>query len=247
MFALFLYLTLYMQNYLGHTPLEAGLRYLPITLASFFVAPIAGALLSRVQARVMLSIGLAAAGLGLMLMTGLDAGDEWTTLLAGFLVAGAGIGLLNPVIADVAVSVVPKEQSGMASGINDTFRQVGIAVGIAAWGAVFLGRGADKIAELTAGTPVAVGDRPRELLEAASSGNLDSVLANAPAGSRAQIADAASQGFLTGMNEILLLGGLLAFAGSIAALWLVREHEIDREPVEDEAVSEDLLLEASAA
>ena len=62
-------------------------------------------------------------------MAGVEAGDEWTTLLGGFLVAGAGVGLINPVIADVAVSVVPKEQSGMAAGINDTFRQVGVAVG----------------------------------------------------------------------------------------------------------------------
>src|SRR5687767_14447505 len=72
MFALFLYLTLYLQNYLELSPLEAGLRYLPITLASFFVAPIAGALLSRVPARVMLSIGLGGTGVGLLLMSGID-------------------------------------------------------------------------------------------------------------------------------------------------------------------------------
>ena len=77
-------------------------------------------------------------------MGGLDPSQEWTALLGGFLLAGAGVGLINPVIADVAVSVVPKEQSGMASGINDTFRQVGIAIGIAAWGAIFLGRGAGE-------------------------------------------------------------------------------------------------------
>jgi hypothetical protein len=79
MFAQFLYLTLYLQNYLGHSPLEAGLRYLPITLAVFIVSPIAGALLSRVPARVLMSAGLAGAGLGLLLMSGIDAGDEWTT------------------------------------------------------------------------------------------------------------------------------------------------------------------------
>src|SRR4051812_47610445 len=155
MFALFLYLTLYLQNYLGLSPLQAGVRYLPITLLSFFVAPVAGALLSRVPARVMLSVGLAGAGIGLLLMSGIHAGDEWTGLLAGFLVAGAGIGLLNPVIADVALSVVPKEQSGMASGINDTFRQVGIAVGIATWGAIFLGRGAAEVRDAATGTPSA--------------------------------------------------------------------------------------------
>ena len=234
MFALFLYLTLYLQNYLGHSPLEAGLRYLPITLASFFVAPVAGALLSRVPARAMLSVGLLGAGVGLLWMGGIGGDDEWTTLLGGFLVAGAGIGLLNPVIADVAVSVVPKEQSGMAAGINDTFRQVGIAVGIAAWGAIFLGRGADKVSELAAGTPAAAGSRPRELIEAASSGNLDAAVAGVPAGSRERVADAAREGFLAGINDILLLGGLLALAGSVLALWLVREDQIDREPVEAE-------------
>jgi EmrB/QacA subfamily drug resistance transporter len=238
MFALFLYLTLYLQNYLGHSPLEAGIRYLPITVASFVVAPIAGALLARVRARVLMSVGLGLSGLGLLLMSGLNAGSDWTTLLAGFLVSGAGVGLLNPVIADVAVSVVPKEQSGMASGINDTFRQVGIAVGIAAWGALFLARGADKAAELTAGTPGAGGDRPRQLVEAVSSGNLDHALGAIPPGSREAVANAAREGFLSGLNEILLLGGLLAFAGSLLALWLVREHEIERQALEPQPLPE---------
>jgi EmrB/QacA subfamily drug resistance transporter len=233
-FALFLYLTLYLQNYLGYSPLEAGLRYLPITVASFIFAPIAGALLSRVPARVMLSTGLAAAGIGLLLMSGIEAGSEWTTLLGGFLVLGAGTGLLNPVIADVAVSVVPKERSGMAAGINDTFRQVGVAVGIAVWGAIFVGRGADKVGELVAGTPAAGGDRPRELVEAASSGNLDQAVATVPPGSRETVSHAAGQGFLTGLNDVLTLGALLCFAGAALALWLVREREIEREPIEAE-------------
>jgi EmrB/QacA subfamily drug resistance transporter len=243
LFALFLYLTLYLQNYLGLSPLEAGVRYLPITLLAFFVAPVAGALLSRVPARVMLSLGLAGTGVGLLLMGGVHAGDEWTGLLAGFLVAGAGVGLLNPVIADVALSVVPKEQSGMASGINDTFRQVGVAVGIAAWGALFLGRGASEVREVAAGTPAASGARPRELVEAASSGNLDQALGAVPAGARGTVAHAAREGFLAGMNDILLLGGVLALAGSVAALLLVREREIDREPL----VAAEPLQEPSAA
>ncbi len=233
-FALFLYLTLYLQNYLGYSPLEAGLRYLPLTLVSFFAAPIAGALLSRVPARVMLSAGLGLAGVALLLMSGIDAGSEWTTLLGGFLLLGSGVGLLNPVIADVAVSVVPKEQSGMAAGINDTFRQVGVAVGIAVWGAIFVGRGADKVSELTAGTPAASGDRPRQLVEAASSGNLDQALAAVPPQSQHAVADAAHAGFLAGLNDVLTLGALLSFAGAALALGLVREREIEREPVEPE-------------
>ena len=157
MFALFLYLTLYLQSFLGFSPIEAGLRYLPITVASFVVAPLSGMALAKIQARYLMGAGLALTGLGLLLMSGLQLDSEWTALLLGFLVSGIGVGLLNPVIADVALSVVPKEQSGMAAGINDTFRQVGIAVGIAAWGAIFLGAGAAKTQEVAGG---ALDERP---------------------------------------------------------------------------------------
>ena len=125
----------------------------------------------------------------------------------------------------------------MAAGINDTFRQVGIAVGIAAWGALFLGRGADKVAELAAGTPAAKGDHPRQLIEAASSGNLGQALNSVPDGARETVAHAAREGFLSGMNEILLLGGVLALVGSAMALLLVREGEIEREEILEEGDS----------
>ncbi|MGH9409383.1 MAG: MFS transporter, partial [Vicinamibacterales bacterium] len=96
LFALFLYLTLYLQNYLGYSPLQAGLRYLPITLVPFLVAPLAVALMGRVPARALMAIGLGGVGAGLALMTGLSAHSSWTALLPGFIVAGIGVGLLNP-------------------------------------------------------------------------------------------------------------------------------------------------------
>jgi EmrB/QacA subfamily drug resistance transporter len=227
MFALFLYLTLYLQSFLGYSPIEAGVRYLPITIGAFLVAPLAGMALARVQARYLLSAGLALTGLGLLLMTGLSVDSEWTALLVGFVVAGIGVGLINPVVADVALSVVPKEQSGMAAGINDTFRQVGIAVGIAAWGAIFLGAGASKAQQVAGGS---LGpSEARKLVEATSSGALPKALAGVPEQAREATRNAAEQGFLHGLNEIVLLGALLSFAGSIMALWLVREREIERE------------------
>jgi EmrB/QacA subfamily drug resistance transporter len=249
MFSLFLYITFYLQGYLGHEPLEAGLIYLPLTVTNFFVAAATGALLSKVQARYLMSAGLVMTGAGLLLMGGIDPSQDWAALLPGFILAGAGVGVINPVIADVAVSVVPKDQSGMASGINDTFRQVGIAIGIAAWGAIFLGRGAAKVEELAAGTTAANGDHPRELVEAVSSGNLDGALGAVPPGSRETVANAGREGFLAGINDILMLGGILAFAGAIAALWLVRERDIERgeEVVEPERVEIGAVPEPAAA
>lgn len=233
MFALFLYLTLYLQSFLGHSPVEAGLRYLPITVAAFVFAPLAGMALARIQARYLMSAGLVLTGLGLLLMSGLGLDSEWTALLAGFLVAGTGVGLLNPVIADVALSVVPKEQSGMAAGINDTFRQVGVAVGIAAWGAIFLGAGASKTQEAAGGA--VDGEQARQLVEATSSGTLPQTVAGLPDGARSLATNAAEQGFLHGLNEILVLGAILSFAGAVLALWLVRESDIERETLVDTA------------
>jgi EmrB/QacA subfamily drug resistance transporter len=224
MFALFLYLTLYMQNILGLSPLETGLRYLPLTVVSFLVAPVAGVLLSKLPARGMLATGLLMAGVGLILMAGVEQGDEWTGLLGGFLIAGAGIGLINPVIANVAVSVVPPEQSGMASGINDTFRQVGIAVAIAGYGALFLGTAESEIVERVPGSD------GHGLAEAVSSGNL-------PANTPEHVADAAREGFLAGFNQITLIGAGLAIAGAVASLLLVRSRDIRDAPEFAEAES----------
>ena len=229
LFALFLYLTFYLQDYLGYSPLQAGIRYLPITLVTFFAAPVAGALLGRIHARVLMAIGLVGTGIGLILMSGLGAGSSWTALLPGFIAAGIGVGLLNPVIADVALSVVPKERSGMAAGINDTFRQVGIAVGVAAWGALFLSRGSDKVAKLTSGTPLATGGHPRQLIEAITGGHLHAAVNALPPAARGAAVSATRQGFLAGLNEILLIGGIIALVGAALALFLVREREIERD------------------
>jgi EmrB/QacA subfamily drug resistance transporter len=228
LFALFLYLTLYLQQFLGNSPLGAGERYLPLTLVTFVVAGLSGAWVSRVAARAQLGVGLALTGLGLVLMSGLSASDGWTALLPGFILAGVGAGIVNTVVADVALSVVPKERSGMAAGINDTFRQVGVAVGIAVWGALFTARGASEAVSLAPGAR----GHGRQLVEAVSAGRLGDAVAAVPPGARGVVTHAARQGFLTGLDEVVLLGGALAVLGALAAALLVREREIERSPLE---------------
>ena len=230
--AMFLYISLYLQNYLGYTPLQTGLRYLPVTVASLLAAPLAGALLSRAPARLLMSGSLALTGLGLLMMSGIGLHSGWTRLLGGFVLVGAGAGFLNPVLADVALSVVPKEQSGMAAGINNTFRQVGVAVGVAIWGAIFVARGAATVRRLGAGTPVAGGDHPRHLVEAVSSGNLHETLSSVPAPLRHRVAHAAHEAFINGFNDLMSLGALVCLTGAVLVLWLVRERELEREPLE---------------
>jgi EmrB/QacA subfamily drug resistance transporter len=218
MFAMFLYLTIYMQGVLDFSPLEAGLRFLPLTFLSFIASPIAGTLSHRVPIRVLLGIGLALVGVGLLLMHGVSADSEWTTLLAGFLIAGVGIGVTNPGIGQAAIAVVPVEKSGMGSGINTTFRQVGIATGVAALGAIFQSQVDSKLAELL---PRA----PDGLSELVSSGGSKAAAAVAPARIRPEVVQASNEAFVSGFNEILLIAAILSFLGAGLGFLLVRSRD----------------------
>src|SRR5215207_594422 len=164
MFAMFLYLTLYLETILDYDPLETGLRFLPVTALSFVAAAVSG----KLPARGLLGGGLLLVALGLLLMRGIDAGSSWTALLPGFIVAGIGIGTINPSIANTAIGVVAPARAGMASGISSTFRQVGIATGIAGLGAVFQSQVSDRLGAALAGTAQAA--QAEELGHAVSAG-----------------------------------------------------------------------------
>jgi MFS family permease len=225
MFSMFLYLTLYMQNVLEYSPLEAGWRFLPVSVVSFFAAPLAGRLTSRVPIRLLLFGGLAAVGVGLLLMGGLTPTSKWTALLAGFLIAGTGVGFVNAPLSFTAVSVVEQRLSGTAAGINNTFRQVGIATGIAGLGAIFQTRVTDGLHSALAGSQVPAG-KVDQLGEAVSSGGVQQAIQNVPAGTRDVVAEAARRAFIDGLNDILVIAALVAFAGALCALALVRSSDI---------------------
>jgi EmrB/QacA subfamily drug resistance transporter len=135
-FALFLYMTIYLQQVLGLSAIEAGLVYVPGTVVMFFVSGATSQLTERVSARAMVAGGLALVAAGLALCVMADAGSSWTALLPGILVASVGTGIFNPSVIAVALGTVPEAQSGLAAGVNDTFRQAGVAVGVAALGAL---------------------------------------------------------------------------------------------------------------
>ena len=218
MFAMFLYLTLYIQRGLGYTPFQTGLRFLPLTVVSFFAAAIGGQLAHRIAPRVLFLAGMGMVGSGLLLMRGITADSSWTHLLPGFIVAGIGIGLTNPTIAQVAVGVVEPARSGMASGINNTFRQVGIATGIAGLGAIFQARVESKAQSLlqASGTP---GPQAHQVAHALATQRTQS------GGGSVAIAHAAQLSFISALNDILLVGGLVALSGALLGMLLVRSRD----------------------
>ena len=223
MFAMFLYLTLYLQTILGLSPLQTGLRFLPVTVVAFVVSAVSGNLSARISVRFLLSGGLLLVGGGLLLMRGLTANSDWTALLAGFIAGGAGVGLVNPALASTAIGVVPPQRSGMASGINSTFRQVGIATGIAVLGAIFSSTISSELGPKLAGTPVA--GHAQSIAHAVAGGGAQRVIASIPTSLRAQGTEAIHAAFATAMNDILLVAGIVALAGALLSLVLVRGRD----------------------
>jgi EmrB/QacA subfamily drug resistance transporter len=220
MFAMFPYLTLYLQDALGYSPLQGGLRLLPATVLTFIVPLLTRDLVGRAPGA-LLGGGLGLTALGLALMHGVSASSPWTALLPGLLLAGVGIGLANPAIANIALGVVPPERSGMASGISNTFRIGGLAVGVAGLGAVFQHRLATSLQSSLGGTQGV-------LAKAVASGGRRA--AASLAHGRSDIVEASLRAFASGLNEILMIGAILVLVGALGAVALVRVRDFHRRP-----------------
>jgi EmrB/QacA subfamily drug resistance transporter len=229
-FAMLLFITLYLQNVLGYDALESGLRLLPLTVAAFFAAAIGARLGERLPLGGLLGVGLALAGTGLLLMRGVSPGGGWTDLLAGMIVTGVGIGLLNPNVASAALGVVSPARSGMASGLNSTFRIGGVALGVAALGALFQDRVEASVHDALAGTPL--GSHAGQVADAFTSGNAAAAFGSVPPGQRGILARAAESSFVSGLDTIMLAAAVICFAGAVLSLLLVRQRDFVHQPGE---------------
>jgi EmrB/QacA subfamily drug resistance transporter len=133
-FAVFLYATLYLQNVLHLSAIEAGLVYLPGTMVNFIVAGASASFVPKLPPHLPVAVGLALVAIGMVLFTSADVDSGWTVFLPGELVAMVGTGIVNTSLSGVAMSILPERENGLASGAHDMFRQGGIAVGIAGLG-----------------------------------------------------------------------------------------------------------------
>ena len=231
-FAMFTFLVLYIQGVLGYDALETGLRLLPLTAATFVAAAIAGRLGEFVPLRYLIATGLAVAGTGLLINRQVDVGSDWTAILAGGILMGIGAGAVMPSVAAVALGTVPVGRSGMASGLNSSFRSLGVAIGVAALGAIVE-------SQVSSSLTASLDSAPPALVDAVASGNL--AAANAEAGPQAIAA--ADVAFVAGFDAISLVAALVAFTGAALALLLIRQT--DFEPASTQAAREPVATRGS--
>jgi EmrB/QacA subfamily drug resistance transporter len=223
LFSLLTFIVLYFQNILGYSAIGTGLRLLALTGAIFLSAGIAGRLSSRVPVRLLIGPGFVLVGAGLLLMRGISVGSDWTHLLPGLIVAGLGAGMVTVPLASTAVGVVHHTRAGMASGVNNTFRQVGVAAGVAALGSIFASHVRDRVVSGLASTPLA--DHSHRVALEVSTGHATQAIAAAPAAARAQLGAVSQSSFVDGLNLILLIAAVAAFAAAALALALIRQRD----------------------
>ncbi|MGJ9421603.1 MFS transporter [Aeromicrobium sp. CF3.5] len=250
-FSLLAYLVIYVQNVLDYSAVQTGVRFLFLSGASFVAAVIAGRLTEKVPTKWLIGPGFLVLGVGLLLLTGIEPDSVWTHLIPGLLVSGVAIGMINPPLASTAVGVVEPSRAGMASGANSTFRQVGIATGIAALGSIFARQVSDAV------QPGLSGKVPPEALDglttALSGGQVSSAAlgaqraaeqsGGAAAGQQAfdLVAQVGTAGVVDALNHIVGIGAVIAFVSGVACLALIRQKDFVAHGEPPVAASDDVV------
>jgi EmrB/QacA subfamily drug resistance transporter len=136
MFGVFFFLSLYMQNVLGYTAVQAGAAFLPMTILVIVVAPIAGRVSDRFGSRGLMTAGMVLLSVQLVYFSQLGTDETFWTLLPGLVLGGVGLSLTMTPSAAAATRAVPVEKAGVGAAVLNAFRQVGGSVGIALMGAI---------------------------------------------------------------------------------------------------------------
>jgi EmrB/QacA subfamily drug resistance transporter len=239
MLAMFFFIALYMQNILGYSPLQAGVRFLPSTVVLIFIAPVAGRLSDSIGPRIPMSIGLTLTSLSLLWQSTIDVNTGYGRLLPAFVVMGLGMGLVMSPMSTAAMNAVDQTKAGVASGILSMSRMVGGTFGVAVMGALVAGLGRGKLDTLL---PDVAASRRESLAHSLGAGGVGD--------GSARVTSAVHEAYVYALSNGLKIGAAVAFLGAIVAFTTVadRPHvpvhpEIaEFEPEADAALREDRVV-----
>ncbi len=219
MLGMFFFMALYIQNILGFSPLEAGVRFLPTTLVIMVVAPIAGRMTDRIGARIPIVAGLGLVAVSLFLQAQISDTSGYGSLLIPFILMGFGIGLTMSPMSTAAMNAVHVSKSGLASGLLSMSRMVGGTFGVAVLGAIFQGSSRTELESALSGSGVPA-SQVDSISQQLGSGGLDQALAGLPPDAARQAAAAAHDAFISGLTTSIGVSAAVAAAGAVLA-WLL--------------------------
>jgi EmrB/QacA subfamily drug resistance transporter len=200
-------LTQYLQLVHGYSPLSAGVRALPFAAAVLVTAPLSSLLVKRLGIRIVIPAGLAAMGGGLLLLTSMTPVSSYTFIATGVAIMGAGMGLVMAPAGESIMSVLPPEQAGAGSAINDTVQELGASLGIAIIGSIVASSFRHGLA--ASGLPAPVLNAARSSIAAA-----DATAAHAgPLGPH--VLSVAHNSFTTAMTTGFTVAGSIAVAAAL--------------------------------
>jgi MFS family permease len=220
-----------MQNILGYSPLQAGVRFLPSTVVIIFAGPIAGRLTDKIGPRPLITIGLVLVGLATLWQSRITVDTSYLYLLPAFIVMGLGMGFVMSPMSTAAMNSVDRTKAGVASGVLSMSRMVGGTFGVAALGALIAVVGRH---DLTQSLPTVTGAARDRLVDGLGSG---AGLESAPAA----VQHAASTAFVDALGTGLMISAITALAAAVVA-WLLIDSGRPAQP-EVEVVP---VLEAEA-
>jgi EmrB/QacA subfamily drug resistance transporter len=220
MLGMFFFMALYIQNILGYSPLEAGIRFLPTTLVIMFVAPIAGRLTDRIGPRPLIVAGLGIVSVALFMQSRIDLSTTYSDLLVPFILMGLGIALTMSPMSTAAMNAVAETKAGLASGLLSMSRMVGGTFGVAALGAIFQAHSRSDLE--SALLPIGVSENTIEgIAEQLGSGGLGDTLAALPPDQAQQASDAAREAFINSLAGSIEISAIVAAIGAVAAIFLL--------------------------
>jgi MFS family permease len=215
MLAMFFLTALYIQNILGYSPLQAGVRFLPTTLMIVLIAPIAGRMVDKIGARTPMTVGLTLVAVALYLQTRITVASGYVDLLPAFVLMGIGMALTMSPMSTAAMNAVPATKAGVASGILSMNRMVGGTFGVALLGTIFQTLSRHRLESNLAGLhlPASQQSAIAENIGQSSTG---------AAHPSPQIVQAAHDAFIHGFTGSMILSTGVAALGAVLAFTLIK-------------------------